>query len=144
MVCWCFEIPCNLKFFGSGCVSLSETFFLCLTVFFVHCSRCMQYLFRIESSAEWEEARVRRLLGGKKAEEEVHCWKGYCNQVYHESLLLCNRNSSLSIPVFKHYLMKKENKPTKVFMKFNKIYSQTLNSNTLWQFSSLLESSMYF
>lgn len=62
----------------------------------------------------------------KKAEEEVHCWKGYCNQVYHGSLLLCNRNSSLSIPVFKHYLMKKENKPTKIFMKFNKICSQTL------------------
>lgn len=40
-------------------------------------------------------------------------------------VLLCNRNSSLSIPAFKHYLMKKENKPTKIFMKFNKICSQT-------------------
>lgn len=61
----------------------------------------------------------------KKAEEEVHCWKGYCNQVYHGSMLLCNRNSSLSIPVFKYYLMK-ENKPTEIYMKFNKIGSQTL------------------
>lgn len=95
------------------------------SVFFVHFSRCMQYLFRVESSAEWKEARVRLLFERKKAEEEVHCWKGYCNQVYHESLLLCNRNSSLSILVLKHYLMNKENKPTIVFMKFNKICFQT-------------------
>jgi len=24
----------------------------------------------------------------KKAEEEVHCWKGYCNQVYHGSAVV--------------------------------------------------------
>lgn len=114
-----------LRFFGGG-VYLSEWLFsLPNSVFFVHFSRCMQYLFRVESSAEWKEARARLLFERKKAEEEVHCWKGYCNQVYHESLLLCNRNSSLSIPVFMHYLMKKENKPTKVFMKFNKICFQT-------------------
>lgn len=115
-----------LRFFQGG-VYLSEGLFpLPNSVFFVHFSRCMQYLFRVESSAEWKEARARLLFERKKAEEEVHCWKGYCNQVYHESLLLCNRNSSLFLPVFKHYLMKKENKPTKVFMKFNKIRFQTL------------------
>lgn len=40
----------------------------------------------------------------------------------------CCVTETLACPYLslKHYLMKKENKPTKIFMKFNKIYSQTL------------------
>lgn len=64
------------------------------------------------------------LLPFPPAEQEVGSDR-YCDLGDHRSLLLCNRNSSLSLPVSKHCFMK-ENKLPGIFVTFNKMLSQAL------------------